>query len=123
MLLKLIKFIIVGFSGLAVDFGLTFLLKEKLKVNRFVANSIGFIAAASSNYYLNRWFTFQSQNEDILTEYSSFFIISLIGLAINNLFLSLLEKKMNFYMAKFIAIMLTTGWNFLANYYITFSAI
>ncbi|MGQ1784967.1 MULTISPECIES: GtrA family protein [unclassified Saccharicrinis] len=110
----------MGFSGLLVDFGLTFFIKEKLKVHRYIANSVGFIAAASSNYYLNRWYTFQSKNEEILTEYSSFFIISLIGLAINNLILSLLEKKMNFYAAKIGAIVLTTCWNFLANYYITF---
>ncbi len=121
MILKLLKFVIVGFSGLIVDFAATFLLKEKLKVNRFIANSTGFILAASSNYFLNRWFTFQSKNTDVLTEYSSFFIISLIGLAINNLILSLLEKKMNFYVAKFLAILFTTGWNFFANYFITFN--
>ena len=121
MLFKLIKFILVGISGLAIDFGLTFLLKEKLKSNRFIANSIGFIAAASSNYFLNRWFTFQSTNRDVLIEYSSFFVIALIGLAINNLLLSLLEKKLNFYIAKLGAIVLTTGWNFFANYFITFS--
>ncbi len=121
MLFRLVKFVLVGFSGLLVDFGLTFLLKEKIKIHRFIANSIGFTAAASSNYYLNRWFTFQSKNEDILTEYSSFFIISLIGLVINNLLLSLFEKKVNFYMAKFFAIVITTLWNFLANYYITFN--
>ncbi|TLX73457.1 GtrA family protein [Labilibacter sediminis] len=121
MLFKLIKFILVGFVGLFIDFALTFLFKERLKFQRFIANSLGFIAAASANYYLNRLFTFQSENEDILTEYSSFFIISLIGLAINNLFLSLFEKKTNFYIAKFLAIIVTTIWNFLANYYITFS--
>lgn len=30
MLFKLIKFLFVGFSGLFIDFGLTFLCKEKL---------------------------------------------------------------------------------------------
>lgn len=121
MLFKFIKFILVGFVGLIIDFGLTFIFKEKLKVQRFVANSIGFIAAASANYYLNRWFTFKSTNEDVLTEYSSFIIISLIGLAINNLFLSFFEKKTNFYIAKLLAIIITTLWNFLANYFITFN--
>jgi len=122
MLLKFIKFCIVGFSGLIVDFGITYLLKEKAKVHRYIANSIGFISAASTNYILNRIWTFKSQNPDIATEYLSFIIVSMVGLGINNTALYLIEKKfkVNFYVAKFFAIIITTVWNFLANNYITF---
>ena len=121
MILKFIKFAVVGFSGLIIDFSITYLLKEHLKIHRYVANSIGFSIAASTNYLLNRWWTFQSENPEILTEYASFFIISIIGLALNNLFLFLFEKRFNFYLSKLLAIILTTLWNFFANYLITFS--
>jgi len=47
-------------------------------------------------------------------------MISLIGLAINNGFLYLFEKKMNFYPAKVLAIGGTVIWNFFTNYTITF---
>ena len=40
ILLKLIKFGIVGFSGMIVDFGITFLCKEKLKYARFFGVSL-----------------------------------------------------------------------------------
>ena len=121
MILKFIKFIIVGFSGLIVDFSTTILLKEKLKVHRYISSSAGFTLAASSNYLFNRFWTFESNNPKILIEYSTFILISMIGLIINNLFLYLFEKKLNFYFAKFLAVMVTSLWNFTANYYLNFT--
>jgi putative flippase GtrA len=121
MLFKFIKFIIVGFSGLIIDFSVTFLLKEKLKIHRYIANTAGFILASSSNYLFNRFWTFGSNNPKIFTEYERFFIISLIGLGINNFCIYLFEKKLNFYFAKFLAIMITSIWNFMANYYLNFN--
>jgi putative flippase GtrA len=121
MIFKFFKFIIVGFSGMVVDFSITFLLKEKLKVNRYLSNSVGFTMAASSNYLFNRFWTFQSNNPKVLLEFGTFFIISLIGLGINNLFLWLFERKVRFYYAKFLAIMVTSVWNFSANYFLNFT--
>jgi putative flippase GtrA len=121
MIFKFLKFIIVGFSGMAVDFSITILLKEKLKVHRYISSSTGFILAASSNYLFNRLWTFQSNNPKVFEEYGTFLIISVIGLVINNLFLYLFEKKLRFYFAKFLAIMVTSLWNFLANYWLNFS--
>ena len=58
----------------------------------------------------------------IFEEYTSFLIISIVGLIVNNIFLYLFHKKMErqFYTSKFIAILLTSFWNFFANYYYTF---
>jgi putative flippase GtrA len=123
-LLKFIKFGIVGFTGLFVDFGTTYLCKEWLKMQKYVANSIGFTVAASSNYILNRIWTFKSQDPNIALEYTEFIIISLVGLVINNFILWLILRnfKINFYLAKLFAIGVVTVWNFLANYFITFAA-
>ena len=107
-----------------VDFGITWLLKEKLRFNKYVANTIGFISAATSNYVLNRIWTFESQSNKIMTEYTSFFIIALVGLGLNNLILMLLNDKlkMNFYLSKLIAILIVTLWNFIMNFLFTFAA-
>jgi len=121
MLLRFLKFGIVGLSGMVIDFSITWLFKEKLKIHRYIASSIGFIIAASTNYFLNRIWTFESSDPRILMQYGSFVIISVIGLGINNLFLYLFEKKLSFYVAKLFAIGVTMIWNFLANNYITFS--
>ena len=122
-ILKFVKFCIVGFSGMAIDFGVTWLLKEKVKLNAYLSNSCGFVLAASNNYFLNRIWTFESHNEKIAGEYTSFFVIAIIGLGINNLVIWALYSKMklNFYFAKLFAIGVVTVWNFGMNYLFTFS--
>ncbi len=122
-LLKFIKFGIVGFSGLLIDFALTWLLKEKARISPYVANAVGFIVAASSNWYLNRIWSFESQNSHLMEEYVAFLLVSLLGLLINTavLFVGINKFKLNFYVAKAVAIAVTTFWNFFANYYYTFA--
>jgi len=108
---------------MVIDFGTTWILKEKVKINRYIANTCGFILAASSNYMLNRVWTFESINKDIGAEYVSFFAIALIGLGINNLVLWFLSEKMNhhFYLSKIIATGVVTLWNFGMNFLFTFA--
>lgn len=122
-ILKFIKFGIVGLSGVIVDFGTTYMCKEWLRIQKYVANSIGFTVAASSNYILNRIWTFRSQDPNIALEYTEFLLISLIGLGINNFILWIVHSrfKQNFYLSKLFAIGVVTVWNFSANYYITFA--
>ena len=122
IILKFLKFCLVGFSGMLVDFGFTWLCKEKFKWNKYVSNSIGFVLAATNNYIWNRWWTFQSDNANIPIEYGKFFVISAIGLGLNNLVIYLLHEKLklNFYLAKLIAIGAVTVWNFTMNYRFTF---
>lgn len=122
IILKFLKFCLVGFSGMLVDFGFTWLCKEKFKWNKYVSNSIGFVLAATNNYIWNRWWTFQSDNANIPIEYGKFFVISVIGLGLNNLVIYLLHEKLklNFYLAKLIAIGVVTVWNFTMNYRFTF---
>jgi putative flippase GtrA len=122
-ILKFLKFACVGLSGVAIDFGTTYFFKEIVKIHKYIANAIGFTIAASSNYFLNRIWTFGSHNPQIGVEYSKFIIISLIGLGINTLILWLLVSKLKwkFYFSKLIAIVVVTIWNFFMNLIFTFS--
>ena len=114
-----IKFGADDFLTKPVDFKL---LKEKLKTNRYLANAMGFSFAATSNYFLNRTWTFESSNPQIYQEYGLFIIFSLIGLGFNTLALRFFEqRKFNFYVSKFFAIVLTTFWNFGTNYFFNFT--
>jgi len=123
LIFKFIKFVVVGFTGLLVDFGLTYTLKEKAKIHKYVANACGFITAASTNYLFNRWWTFHSKNPHIMVEYSKFIIVSLVGLAINSFVLWMLVSryKKHFYLSKLFAIIVTTLWNFAVNVVVTFN--
>lgn len=121
-ILKFIKFCLVGGSGVFVDFGITYLCKEKVRINKYLASSIGFICAATSNYILNRIWTFSSNNPDVAHQYFRFIGFAFIGLLINNAVIYLLNGKLNwnFYFTKLIATGVVTIWNFTMNYLFTF---
>ena len=122
-LLKFLKFGVVGFSGVFVNFGVTYVCKEWLKWNKYLSNILGFIFAATSNYILNRLWTFHSSNPQIGTEYAKYFIISLVGLGIDTLTVYLLNGKLkwNFYLSKVFAVGASTLWNFFGNLLFTFA--
>ena len=121
--LKFLKFGAVGFSGVLVNFGVTWFFKEVCKLNKYVSNIIGFIVAATTNYLLNRWWTFQSTNPQVGTEYAKYFLISVVGLGIDTLTVYLLNGKLkwNFYLSKVFAVGAATLWNFFGNLLFTFA--
>ena len=108
--------------GVFIDFGITYLCKEWLRLNKYLANSLGFLCASTSNYVLNRIWTFHNENPDIAGQYLRFLGIAAVGLVINNLTIYLLHErwKLNFYLAKLFAIGVVTFWNFFMNYFFTF---
>ncbi|MGY8989055.1 MAG: GtrA family protein [Flavobacteriales bacterium] len=122
MITKFISFLIVGLSGLLLDFGFTFICKEKVLLNKYLSNSIGFLISTISNYFLNRHFTFQSNNPDIVTEFYWYVGISIIALIIYNgiVWLGINKWKTNFYTAKLIGRVVFTFWNFFGHFFITF---
>lgn len=123
LILKFLKFGLVGFSGLLIDFGITYLVKEKIRWNKYVANSFGFTLASINNYLLNRIWTFQSLDPEIGWQFSKFMLVAVVGLFINNLIIYFLNDrvKLNFYVSKFLAIVIVFLWNFLVNYFYTFN--
>jgi putative flippase GtrA len=120
--IRCVKFGFVGFSGLIVDFGITWICKEKLKINKYLANSIGFLFGVTNNYFLNRYFTFQNHNPNIGNQFISFLVIAIIGFGLNTGFLYLLQKKteINFYVCKVLVTLIVFFWNFGANSFYTF---
>lgn len=123
LLLKFLKFGAVGFSGVFVNFGITYICKEWLKLNKYLSNIFGFVFAATTNYILNRLWTFQSSNPQIGTEYAKYFVIALIGLGIDTTTVWLLNGKLkwNFYLSKLFAVGASMLWNFVGNLLFTFA--
>ena len=119
---KIFKFGVTGLSGMVIDFGLTWLCRERLKWNKYLANTTGFTIAATNNYIINRLWTFESTNPNWGAEFGKFFLFSLIGLALNNFLIFIFNDKLklNFYVSKFIATLLVFIWNFSTNYFFNF---
>jgi len=123
LIIKFLKFGTVGFSGLVLDFGVTYAVKEVLGWNKYVANSLGFLLASASNYYLNRIWTFHSVDPEIGWQYAKFLVVALVGLLLNNAIVYVLTERIrfNFYLSKFCAVVLVFFWNFSFNYLFTFT--
>jgi putative flippase GtrA len=122
LLIKFLKFGVVGASGVLVDFGVTWLLKEQARLNKYVANSTGFACAVVSNYILNRIWTFHSADPNVGVQFAKFAIVALVGLGMNNAIIYFLNEKqgVKFYMSKLIATGIVMLWNFGANLMFTF---
>lgn len=120
---KVLRFGATGLLGAGIDFGFTSLFKEVLKVNKFISNGVGFILSATFCFFLNKYWTYQSQTPLGWEEYLVFIGVSLIGLGINTTVLYLLNEnaKMHFYLSKCFAIAVASVWNFTANLLITFA--
>lgn len=123
LILKILKFCAVGFSGVFVNFGVTWFFKEVCRLNKYASNILGFVFAATTNYMLNRWWTFQSTNPQIGVEYAKYFLISVVGLGIDTLTVYLLHSKLklNFYLSKVFALGAAMVWNFTGNLLFTFA--
>lgn len=122
LLIKFLKFGVVGASGVLVDFGVTWLLKEQARLNKYLANSTGFACAVVSNYILNRIWTFHSADPNVGVQFAKFAIVALVGLGMNNAIIYFLNEKqgVKFYMSKLIATGIVMLWNFGANLMFTF---
>ena len=119
---KIGKFGIVGFIGMCVDFLITWLLKEKLRINKYIANSIGFTCAVINNFFLNLKWTFHTGGPNVNIYFVKFILISVIGLGLNNMFIYLFNDRLsiNFYVSKALAVVCVFVWNFTANNYFNF---
>ena len=90
---KILRFGITGMIGMCIDFGVTYFLREKIKWNKYLANTCGFTLAVVNNYLLNRYWTFESQG-NWLPEFGRFVLLSLIGLLLNNSLLYFFHEKL-----------------------------
>jgi len=125
-LLSLVKFGFTGMSGLVIDFSVTWLLKDELHLNKFLANAAGFTMAVISNYIINRLWTFsERERTKVSRQFASFLVVSLVGLLLNSGFVYLFNEQLglDFYLSKAIAILLVFFWNFSANYFFVFKSV
>lgn len=120
---RIIKFGFVGLSGMAIDFAVTWLCKEKLRFNKYLSNSLGFCFAVTNNFLLNRYWTFKSGDQPLTGQFVKFILVSLAGLLLNNILLYLFVKytNRNFYLLKLIVIGLVFFWNYFINLLFTFN--
>lgn len=123
MIKMLIKFALVGLSGVGVNMAVYTYLTA-LSANYLVAASCAFGVAATNNFIWNVLWTFKGRGKDksIPDKYVSFFVISIMNLGVNLLVLQFLVQSIQVgeTLAQLVSIAVVSGLNFLLNYLITF---
>ena len=76
-----IKFALVGISGIFVNFVILFISKELLNLTDGVSLALGIIFSVSTNYILNRLWTFQS-SQPVVIEYLKYIASNFVGFSI-----------------------------------------
>ncbi len=81
---ELTKFGIVGAFNTVLDFGLTNVLHVGLHTNPYLAKTVAVTIAATSSYFMNRYWTFRHRARTGLgREYVLFFVLNGVGLLIS----------------------------------------
>ncbi len=119
---QFIRYCVVGATATVVDYGLLYSLTEYLGFWYLLSATFGFIGGATTNYLLNRFWTFKNKDKRIARQVSIFLIIAAVGIVLNNTILAIgVEIFGLWYMlAKVISTVITLIWNFVGHKYFTF---
>lgn len=118
---ELIKFGIVGASGLLVNMGLLYFLTEHVGIYYLISSAIAVETSIISNFALNELWTFVEKGKEglnaIIKRFLKFNGISIVGLGMNVGILALLTELIGLYylVSNLLAIIAVFGRNYLAN--------
>jgi len=118
---QMIKFGIVGASGVLVNMGLLYFLTEEIELYYILSAVIAVETSIISNFALNEIWTFvEKGKEGIKNLFKRFFKfngISIAGMGINVAILAALTEFAGIYylFSNLVAIAAVFGWNYLAN--------
>ena len=119
---QLIRFVFVGGTSALFELGLLLFFTEVLSIHYLISNFIAFSITNVYNYYLSRVWVYGAGQKSVSKEATSFIIIILIALLINQgiLFVLVDYGEMSLLPSKVIAIVMTIIWTFLSKRQIVF---
>ncbi|PXV62673.1 putative flippase GtrA [Dysgonomonas alginatilytica] len=91
---ELVKYGIVGFIGLGVDWAAFFLFRDVVGINYIASHILSSILAITNNFILNGYFTFKTTDK-IWQRGISFFSIAGVGLVIGSVLLPVFVQLIN----------------------------
>ena len=127
---RFIRFMVVGVSGTLVDFAILSALKYFFGWPTLPANLISYSCGIINNFLLTRYWVYpETRGRQSFIQLLQFFLISMIGLGLNNLIVVALEgpatkfianPAYSYIPAKLVATFMVLLWNFFANRFWTF---
>jgi dolichol-phosphate mannosyltransferase len=118
------QYYLVGASGVLVNLGLLYALKEYGGLWYLLSSAIAIYVSMTTNFLLNKTWTFKNTmaKQRTIFMYGKFIGISFVGMMIQLGFNYIFVDKFSMYylLAAFISIGIASGVNFVLNRHITF---
>jgi dolichol-phosphate mannosyltransferase len=118
------QYYLVGASGVLVNLGLLYALKEYVGLWYLLSSAIAIYVSMTTNFILNKTWTFKDSmvKQKTIFMYGKFIGISLVGMLIQLGFNYIFVDKLSMYylLAALISIIIASGVNFVLNRHITF---
>ncbi len=132
---QFVKFCLIGLSSTALDVLISRRLMDAYGMNWLLANTLSFLVAVTNGYIWNSLWTFRGMGAARRhTQYVKFVAVNLVGYLLNNSIMKLVfilfthqivmksePPRTVWFIAKALAIVLVSAWNFLANKRWTFA--
>ena len=117
LIVQFCKFGIVGLICFSIDYGLMLLLTETAGVSYFISSGVSYTASVVVNYILSMRFVFESKDDvNKFMEILGFVILSIIGLAFNQLIMWIAVETFHIFYAaaKIMATVIVSVYNFVS---------
>ena len=115
LLAQFMKFGIVGVIAFVIDYGFMVLLTEVFNVPYLISNKVSFIISVVFNYFASMRFVFKRKDDmSRRREFIIFIVLSVIGLAINDVFMWLMVDFLyiDYRISKIVVTFIVAVWNF-----------
>ena len=109
-----IRYLFVGGTTFIIDFGILYFLHSKLKLNLAGATSVAYWVSISYNFYLNRYWTFDSrEKESLMRHITTYFALLVFNYLFTVTFVSIVGTHINYVAAKAIAVAIQMTWTYI----------
>ena len=122
-LTQLFRYAIVGGVSFVVDYGLLYLLTERVGLHYILSATISFITGLIVNYLISIHWVFRTHKlQNRTTEFLLYAIIGIVGLFFNNLLLYVFTDcvQLHYLISKLVAAAIVLIWNFVGRKWILF---
>ena len=122
MFRQFIKFCLVGFGNTLIDYAVYIFFSRYLGWYFLYANIMAILVALTFSFFINKYWTFNNNENKLPSQYLKFFLVSAVYFVLNNSIVFVLVKYLAVFdlAAKVIAIIIGLFWNFFAHKYWTF---